>query len=168
MWFDCSWILVLSTHWSTDWAPHNSCKWVEFVYTHTHIYIWCTQICYLSCELMLSLLKAGNCAQNSQLWLYMYGILMQLTLSEKSQAWLNSGWTQTALPGFQGLHQIINTVPVIGSQWHHQCLYDGQLLLNASFWAYNLCCMPDMRRRMDEQIVSVSQPPASDELKMKQ
>ena len=57
---------------------------------------------------------------------------------------------------------------LIGLKWHHQYLYDGHLLLNASFWACNLCCMPCMRRMMDEQIVLVRQPPTSDEPKVKQ
>ena len=64
--------------------------------------------------------------------------------------------------------RLINTAPVMDLKWPHQHLYDEQLLLNGPFGPTTRAAC---RRRMDEQIVSahvISQPPASDELKMKQ
>lgn len=77
------------------------------------MYIWHTQICYLSCKLMLSVLKAGNCAQDLQLWLYMYTMYSTdpiQAVTSLAKFWPDLNCT-ARLPGTS---RLINTVPGIG------------------------------------------------------
>ena len=144
--------MVLPTHALINWLGSTQVSWIcihTHTHTHTRIYgihksavlaeSWCF-LCWRQ-EIVHRICSFGYTCT-------VYSTDPIQAVTSLAKFWPDLNCT-ARLPGTS---RLINTVPGIGLKWHHQYLYDGHLLLNASFWAYNLCCMPCMRRRMDEPI----------------